>query len=247
MVGDTFENSVPRREFSSAEIQLRHGRLVGTFGLGRRSAHCGIRRLWLVAVPRAGRTLAASASRSSVTRSCRRRSRTRAGSVADARTTLSTRIDPSWTRVSILSMASSAGTSTMVSQSRRTSNRATSTGVSRSLRRFVLAARLTNLTRLPLVGGRPGTATVSWRGTWVDRPNESAALRPAGPVPGRSTIVSTKRSDGGGSHAQTSRGAAPIESAADSPQLLGSVESRQFFGDGLWRAVEVLGLPEAIP
>ena len=133
--------------------------------------------------PRTGRTVAASSGRPASARRPRRRSRTDAGSVEDALTTLSGRISPDPIRPAIRLVASSAGDSTSASQSRRTSSSATSVGRSDAFRRPVAATRLTKRSVCVFSGARARTAIDSRRGTCVDRPSRSAALRPAGPLP----------------------------------------------------------------
>ncbi len=118
--------------------------------------------------------------------------------MADARTSRSRRSASASTRRPIRFMASSVGISTSPSQSRSTSNSATSMGRSRSSRRFVLAARLTKWTAPGSRGARPGTAIVSRRGTCVESPSASAALHPPGPIPDPPTTSPARRSGGGG-------------------------------------------------
>lgn len=49
-----------------------------------------------------------------------------------------------------------------------------------------------------------------------------------------------------GSHAEWSRCPAPVEPPTDATKLIGTSETGECLSDGLWRAVEVLGTPEAI-
>ncbi|MBI2708570.1 MAG: hypothetical protein HYX34_02600 [Actinobacteria bacterium] len=49
-----------------------------------------------------------------------------------------------------------------------------------------------------------------------------------------------------GSHADWSRCPAPVEPSTDATKLMGTSETGECLSDGPWRAVEVLGTPEAI-
>ena len=119
-----------------------------------------------------------------------------------------------------------------VVQSRRTSSSATSVGRRCSSQHLVLAAQLTNRTGPGFRGVRAGTAIVSRRGTCVESPSASAALHPAGPVPGPPMISRTKRS-GGRRHAERGRCSAPVEPTTDSAKFPGVSQARESLGDGV--------------
>lgn len=147
---------------------------------------------------RAGRIWATSPIRPRLVKRDLSLSRVFGGSVSDALTIRSVRMVPISISSSILAIASSIGTSTNLSQSLATSKNAISILRRCSSRLLPLALRLTNLIPGGSLGTRPGTATISYRGTCVVSPNANEALIPAGPVPTLLTILPTISSAGGG-------------------------------------------------
>ena len=154
---------------------------------------------------------------------------------------------PESTRSVIRLAASRAGVSTRTSQARSTSSSATSAGESRSLRRLVLAARLTRRRPAGLRGTRP-----------VRRLSRAGEPESTGRVRGRrcARLDQSPRlpSDLSGQpigrwrgHAQPSGRTPPVEATADAAQIAIASQPGQRLRDSIRRVIiEGVGPPEAV-